>query len=101
MTPAAVSALECSGLEAGAAAGDLTPEERILVAAVSGGRLIVTPETQAPIASALNELSNAEDAEAERRGARGPDADPALRRAARGACIALGALALRVSRIPF
>lgn len=64
LTDAQYSALECAGLLDGET-DTLTVEERYLLDALHGRTLRVTAANVEPIADALNELSNSEDAFAE------------------------------------
>ena len=89
LTPTQRSALECAGLDILDA---LTDAERVLIAALDGYRLTVTAETRDALYTALNDRSNAEDADAEQ------NTDAALRAYARRASRSLAALASRVLR---
>lgn len=75
LTDAQRSALECAGLEPGAA--DLTPEDQLLRRVWHGSRLVFDPAERDAVWSAINERSNAEDGQAEETG------DPFARRAAK------------------
>lgn len=65
LTEAQYSALECSGLlldvDDNFSLEDLTDDEKVLRAAISGRTLTVDDDTYEAIARAINELSNAED----------------------------------------
>lgn len=93
LTDAQQSALECSSI----AEGDesfLSPEEVVLQRAWDGERkLTLTPDTHEQIFSALNELSNAEDAAA------GETSDPDMRRMANSAARSLACIASKALRV--
>lgn len=90
LTSAQESALECAGLDFRG-----FEEERVVWKAWNGSWLEFAPEDREALASALCELSNAEDACAERLAAEG---EKVLAKLTRGAAVALGNLQLKVSR---
>jgi len=88
LSVAAVSALECRGLEEAIDAHD-----QAVKAAWKGSRLVFYGSERDALFEALNEMSNAEDAFAEER-----NHDPELRRFAGRAARSLAAVAGRVLR---
>ena len=93
LTPSQRSALECAGLEPSVRDGDSDElVARAWFRPTTLAYFTVTPETRERLASALTALANAEDDNAIRAG------DPATRRQARGACVALSNLATAVAR---
>ena len=95
LTDAQVSALQCSRLFDGC--DDLTPDEDVLRLSVQGRTLIVSVTTQEPIARAVCELTNAEDAAAETNSNRGTTIGTQAARAYR----ALSNLHSKVLRLTF